>query len=33
VIFVALPLTEKLYAFFEPKIGRDYVKKGDDENA
>ena len=34
VIFIALPLTEKLYSWLEPKIGRDaIVSEGDDENA
>ncbi len=32
VIFVALPITEKLYDWLEPKIGREYIveRKGDD---
>ena len=29
VIFVALPLTEKVYSFLEPKIGRTYNKGGE----
>ena len=34
VIFIALPLTEKLYSWLEPKIGREaIVSEGDDENA
>ena len=35
VIFIAVPLTEKLYSFLEPKIGRKSVVKteGEDENA
>ncbi|WP_458455304.1 DUF3100 domain-containing protein [Methanobrevibacter sp.] len=31
VIFIALPLTEKLYAFFEPKIGRKSVVEDEGE--
>jgi len=30
VIFIALPLTEKLYFFLEPKIGRDSIYKKED---
>ncbi len=34
VIFIAIPLTEKLYSWLEPKIGREaIVSEGDDENA
>ena len=35
VIFVALPITERLYNFLEPKIGRESVVKvkEDDDNA
>ena len=34
VIFIALPLTERIYYWLEPKIGRDaIVSEGDDENA
>ncbi|MBR5954473.1 MAG: DUF3100 domain-containing protein [Methanobrevibacter sp.] len=35
VIFIALPLTEKMYKWLEPKIGREYIVKTeeDDENA
>ena len=34
VIFLALPLTEKLYMILEPKIGRkDIVENGEDNNA
>ena len=35
VIFVAVPLTEKLYAYLEPKIGREAIVKeeGDEDNA
>ena len=35
VIFIALPLTEKMYNWLEPKIGRESVVKSveDDENA
>ena len=34
VIFLALPLTEKLYYMLEPKIGREaVVKEEDDSNA
>lgn len=34
VIFIAVPLTEKLYSFLEPKIGRkSVVTEGEDENA
>ena len=34
VIFLALPLTEKLYSILEPKIGRKaVVEEGDDINA
>lgn len=34
VIFIAVPLTEKLYAYLEPKIGREAIVKedGDDNN-
>ena len=32
VIFIALPLTEKVYDWLEPKIGRDSImQKGEDE--
>ena len=34
VMFVAIPLTEKLYSFLEPRIGRDPIveekKEGDE---
>ena len=34
VIFIALPLTERIYYWLEPKIGREaIVSEGDDENA
>ncbi|WP_458404979.1 DUF3100 domain-containing protein [Methanobrevibacter sp.] len=33
VIFIALPLTEKLYYWLEPKIGRDAIIEEDDSNA
>ncbi len=35
VIFIAVPLTEKLYAYLEPKIGKEAVVKeeGDEDNA
>ena len=35
VIFIALPLTEKLYNFLEPKMGRKAIvkEKEEDENA
>ena len=34
VIFIAIPLTEKLYSWLEPMIGREaIVSEGDDENA
>ena len=34
VIFIALPLTERIYCWLEPKIGREaIVSEGDDENA
>ena len=33
VIFIALPLTERIYYWLEPKIGREaIVSEGDDEN-
>lgn len=32
VIFIAVPLTEKLYAFLEPKIGRKSIIKKKEEN-
>ncbi len=32
VIFIALPLTEKLYAFLEPKIGRNNLKNEGEKN-
>ena len=34
VIFIALPLTERIYYWLEPKIGREaIISEGDDENA
>ena len=35
VIFLAVPITERLYAFLEPKIGKKYIvkEKEDGENA
>lgn len=32
VIFIALPLTEKIYNFLEPKIGRKSIIKEKEEN-
>ena len=31
VIFIAVPLTEKLYAILEPKIGRNYIVKEEED--
>ena len=31
VIFIAIPLTEKLYSILEPRIGREAIVKEEDE--